>query len=185
MRILVGCLAAGVTVACADPEVRGLAIATGLVVATTLATAPEQEVDHLSFGAGRFDPIKNVRPATTFGAEYRFGRLLWWKLALFVGGGFTTQHSLYGYGGIRLAAHWGERVAVSPSFAIGGYSRGAGKDLGHPPVLGRFGLDVEYRFDDDLRLGLGYHHFSNGNVLGQTNNLGTEVVGIVVSIPVP
>ena len=69
MRILVGCLAAGVTVACADPEVRGLAIATGLVVATTLATAPEQEMDHLSFGAGRFDPIKNVRPATTFGAE--------------------------------------------------------------------------------------------------------------------
>ena len=184
MRILVACLAAEATLACADPEVQGLAIATGLVVATALAIPPEAEVDHLSFGAGRFDPIKNVQPATTLGIEYRFGRLLWWKLAPFLGVGVTTQHSVYGYGGVRLAAHWGERVAVSPSFAIGGYSRGGGKDLGHPPVVGRFGLDVEYRFDNDLRLGLGYHHFSNGKVLGQTNNPGTEIIAVTVSLPV-
>lgn len=59
-----------------------------------------------------------------------------------------------------------------------------GKDLGHPPVVGRFGLDVEYRFDNDLRLGLGYHHFSNGKVLGQTNNPGTEIIAVTVSLPV-
>ena len=121
---------------------------------------------------------------TAFGVEYRVGRLLVWKLRPFIGAALTTDHSFYGYGGIRLATQWGEHIIVTPSFAVGGYSRGAGKDLGHPPVLGRFGLDVEYRFDNDMRVGAAYHHLSNGKLLGQTNNPGTEIVGLVVSIPI-
>ena len=172
-------------VAHADPEVQGLAIATGLVVLTAIGAPTREESDYVALEAGRLDPIKNVQPATTFGVEYRVGHLLFWKLRPFVGGGLTTQHSLYGYGGIRLATYWGERIAMTPSFAVGGYSRGSGKDLGHPPVVGRFGLDLEYRLDSELRIGLGYHHVSNGKVLGQSHNPGTEIVGLVVSIPIP
>src|SRR5215510_1801971 len=183
-RILAVCLAAGPTAAWADPEVQALAIATGMVVVTAIATPTQEEADHVAMEAGRLDAIKNDQPANTVGIEYRTGHLLWWKFEPFIGAAITTQHSFYGYGGIRLATHWGERVAVAPSFAIGGYGRGNGKDLGNPAVLGRFGLDVEYRFEDDVRIGLGYHHLSNGKLLGQSTNPGTEIVGLTLSMPV-
>ena len=79
---------------------------------------------------------------------------------------------------------WGNHVIATPSFAIGGYSRGNGKDLGTPALIGRFGLDLEYRLDADVRLGVGFHHMSNGKVLGQEINPGTEVVGLTLSIPI-
>jgi lipid A 3-O-deacylase PagL len=182
--ILVTWFAAASTVAYADPEVQALAMATGLIVLTTVATPERNESDHVAIEAGRFDAIKKMQPATTFGLEYRSGRLLWWRLRPFAGAGFTTQHSFYGYGGIRLATYWGEHIVATPSFAVGGYSRGAGKDLGNPPIVGRFGIDLGYRFQNDLLVGLAYHHISNGKLLGQMTNPGTEVVALTVSMPV-
>jgi len=182
LRLLIACLAAGVTVAHADSEVQALAIATGVVLITAINSPTPSESDHLAFEAARFDAIKNVDPANSFGAEYRFGDLLWWKLRPFIGAGATTDRSFYGYGGIRFSAYWGERIVATPSFAIGGYSRGDGKDLGSPAVIGRFGLDLEYRLDDDMRLGAAYHHMSNGKALSQSHNPGTEVVGVTFSI---
>jgi lipid A 3-O-deacylase len=179
-------LVSEVPAAQADTEVEALAIAAGVIVAAAIATTrpAQDESDHIAFEAGRLDAVKNVQPATAFGVEYRVGRLLVWKLRPFIGAGLTTDHSFYGYGGIRLATQWGERIVVTPNFAVGGYSRGAGKDLGHPPVVGRFGLDVDYRFDNDLSIGAAYHHLSNGKVLGQAINPGTETVGLVVSVPI-
>ena len=170
----------------ADPEVQSIAIATGVVVlASLLADLPQhEEPDSIALEVGRFDPIKNVKQATTLGVEYHFDELVWWGLRPFVGGGFTSDRSAWGYGGIRYATNWGERIVVTPSFAIGGYSRGQGKDLGDPPVIGRFGLDFEYRFDNGMRIGAGYQHMSNGKVLNQTNNPGTEVIGITFSVPI-
>src|SRR5207302_347710 len=50
--------------------------------------------------------------------------------------------------------------------------------------VGRFGLDLEYRFDNGMRIGAGYQHISNGKVLQQTNNPGTEVIGVTFSLPI-
>jgi hypothetical protein len=72
---------------------------------------------------------------------------------------------------------------ITPSIAIGGYSRGEGKDLGNPPVVARSGLDFEHAFDDGVRVGVAYHHISNGKVFGQAENPGTEIVGLTLSIP--
>jgi hypothetical protein len=179
-------LAAASTAVRADREVEALAIAAGVVIvaAAVAGTPPREEADAVALEGGRFDPIKNVKPATTLGGEYRVGRLLWWQLGPFAGAGITSRQSLYGYGGIRIATYWAERIVITPSFAIGLYSRGEGKDLGNPPVLGRFGIDVEYRLDNDLRVGAAYHHFSNGKVLGQSSNPGTEVIGLTVSLPI-
>ena len=170
----------------ADPEVEALAIAAGVVVvAASLAdTARREEPDAIALEVGRFDAIKNVQPASAFGGEYRAGRLLWWELSPFAGAGFTSQHSVYGYGGIRIETSWGEHLVITPSFALGAYARGEGKDLGHPPLLGRFGIDVEYRLDHGFRVGFAYQHFSNGKVLGQSENPGTEVVGLTFSLPI-
>jgi hypothetical protein len=169
----------------ADPEVQALAVATGVVVvAAILVDSPvHEETDYVAFEAGRFDPVKDVQQASAFGAEYRSKKIVWWKLRPFAGAGFTSDQSLYGYGGIRLGTYWGDHVVVAPSFAIGGYSRGEGKDLGNPPVIGRFGLDLEYVLDRRVRVGLAYHHLSNGEVFGQTKNPGTEIVGLTVSVP--
>ena len=168
----------------ADTEVLALAVAGGAVIASAIATPILAESNQVAVEAGRLDPVKNVLPATAFGFEFRAGQILLWRLRPFVGAGFTTDHSFYGYGGIRIGAHWGDHVVVTPSFAVGGYSRGNGKDLGSPAIIGRFGIDLEYRFDNDLGVGVGYHHMSNGKVFGQEINPGTEVVGLTLSIPV-
>ena len=176
-------LATGSVAARADPEVQGLAIATGIIVAAAVATPEHDESSLVAFEAGRFDLIKNVKPATAFSLEYRAGQPLWWKIHPLLGAAFTTEHAFYGYCGVGVVTYWGERVVVTPSFAIGGYSRGSGKDLGHPAVVGRFGIDFEYRFESDWRIGVAFHHMSNGKVLGQAVNPGTEVVGVTVSLP--
>ena len=179
-------LAVGSASVRADPEVQGIAIATGIVViASILAdTLQREEPNSIAYEVGRFDPIKNVKQATAFGVEYHVDKIIWWGLRPFIGAGFTSNRSAWGYGGIRYATNWGEHIVVTPSFAIGGYSRGQGKDLGHPPVVGRFGLDLEYRFDNGMRIGAGYQHISNGKVLQQTNNPGTEVIGVTFSLPI-
>ena len=170
----------------ADLEVQGIALATGIVVlASILADMLKREaIDSIAFEVGRFDPVKNVKQATAFGIEYHADRLVWWGLRPFVGAGFTSDRSAWGYGGIRYAANWGEHIVVTSSFAIGGYGQGQGKDLGHPPVVGRFGIDFEYRFDNGMRIGAAYQHMSNGKVLHQTNNSGTEVIGATFSLAI-
>jgi hypothetical protein len=105
----------------ADPEVEALAIAAGVVVvAASLAdTARGEAPDAIALEVGRFDAIKKVQPASAFGGEYRAGRLLWWELSPFAGAGFTSQHSVYGYGGVRIATSWSEHLVITPSFALG------------------------------------------------------------------
>jgi lipid A 3-O-deacylase len=170
----------------ADPVVQALAAATGVVVlAEVLWPSPDADrQDFLAFDAGRFDVSRNKQPATEFELEYDFGAPVLWKIAPIAGVGATTDKSWWGYGGIRLDSYWGARVIIAPSFAVAGYSRGNGKGLGTPAVLGRFGIDIEYVVDRDIRIGAGFHHMSNGKVLGQEQNPGTEFLGAIVSIAI-
>jgi lipid A 3-O-deacylase len=171
----------------ADPEVEALAIAAGVDVAAAVAfdAFRGDEPGRIAVEVGGFDVVKNVQRAAALGGEYRFGRLLWWELRPLIGIGVTSDRSVFGYGGVRIGTYWGERVVIAPSFAIGTYARGEGKDLGSPPLVGRFGLDLEYRLDGGACIGAAYHHLSNGKALGQTNNPGTEVVGLTFSLPIP
>jgi len=179
------CALVGAGTAWGDPEVQAIAAATGgLVLAAIFIDRPvHEEPDYVAVEAGGFDLVKDVQPAAAFGAEYRSHGIVWWKLRPFLGAGATTSGSLYGYGGIRFGTYFGAHVVITPSLAIGAYSRGDGKDLGTPPVVFRSGLDFEYAFDNGMRVGLAFHHISNGKFLGQSINPGTEVVGLAVSIP--
>lgn len=168
----------------ADDVVNAIAIASGLLVGEALfvETPKKNEPDFISFEAGRFDPIRTVKQSSEFGLEYRPGLFLW-KFKPFFGGGVNTDKGFWGYGGIRLDTYWGQHIVITPSFAVVGYDRGDSKALGSP-ILGRSGLDFQYRFDNDIRIGLGFHHMSNGKVFGQKINPGTELVGLTLSIPV-
>lgn len=171
--------------ASADSEVQALAVASAaIVLAEILADRPIREQRaHAAVEGGVFDAVSGEQRAAAFGAEYRAAKVLFWNVRPFAGAGITSDQSVYGYGGIRLPTQWGKHVAITPSLAVGAHYRGEGKDLGDPPVLARFGIDFEYAFDGGLRLGLAYHHMSNGQVLGQTENPGTQIVGITVSTP--
>jgi lipid A 3-O-deacylase len=184
---LLALLAAASTPSRADPEVAALAIAAGVDVAAAVAfdAFRGDEPNRIAVEVGGFDVVKNVQRAAAVGGEYRPGHSLWWELRPLLGVGITSDKSIYGYGGIRIATYWGERVVVAPSFAVGAYARGDGKDLGSPAVVGRFGLDLEIRLDNGVYVGAAYHHMSNGKALGQSINPGTEVVGVTLSFPMP
>lgn len=168
----------------ADPVVNGIVIASGILVLESLFvdTPTQNEADRLSFEGGAFDPIKDVKPAGEFGMEYRSGYFLW-KFKPFAGVGATTDKSFFGYAGIRLESYFGRRIVISPSFALVAYDRGDGKYLGSP-VVGRSGLDFEYRFDNDMRMGFAFHHMSQGKILNSKVNPGAELVGLEFSMPV-
>ena len=169
----------------ADDVVNAIAIASGALIIESffVDTPKEDEPDFVSIEGGRFDAVRQVKQSNELGLEYRSGYFLW-KFKPFIGGGLTTNESFYGYGGIRLDTYWGKHFIVTPSFAVVGYDAGDGKNLGHPAILGRSGFDFQYRFDDDMRIGVAFHHMSNGKVFGQAINPGTELVGLTFSVPV-
>ncbi|HYB11687.1 MAG TPA: acyloxyacyl hydrolase [Alphaproteobacteria bacterium] len=176
---------ATVTAARADDVVTAIAIASGLVVIESLFvdTPDHDEPDFVAVEGGAFDPVRAENESAYFDAEYRSGFFLW-KLKPFGGIAGTADGSFWGYVGVRLDTYWGRRIIITPSFALVGYDKGNGKNLGSPPLLGRSGFDFQYRFDDDSRIGLTFHHMSNGKALGQSINPGTELVGISYSVPV-
>ena len=178
-------LAVGIKPARADDVVNAIAIASGALIIESLFvdTPTENGSDFMSIEGGRFDAVRQVKQSNEMGMEYRSGYFLW-KFKPFVGGGLTTNESFYGYAGIRLDTFWGRHFIVTPSFAVVGYDAGDGKNLGHPSILGRSGFDFQYRFDDDMRIGVAFHHMSNGKVLDQKINPGTELVGLTFSVPV-
>lgn len=183
---LIACFGAvaGARPAHADDVVNAIAIASGALLLESLFvdTPTQNEQDFVSLEGGRYDAVRQEKQATEFGVEYRSGYFLW-KFKPFVGAGLTTQEALYGYAGIRLDTYWGKHFIVTPSFAVVAYNRGDGKNLGSP-ILGRSGFDFQYRFDDDMRIGVAFHHMSNGKVFDQRINPGTELVGLTFSVPV-
>ena len=167
----------------ADDVVNAIVVGSVLLLGESMfvPTPTKSEPDFISLEGGRFDPIKNVKQANEFGLEYRFGSF-WWKFKPFVGAGGDSNKSFWGYGGIRLDTYWGRRIVITPSFAAVGYSRMDGKNLGSPVVF-RSGFDFQYRFDNDMRVGVAFHHMSMGKVFGDYNP-GTELVGVTFSMPV-
>ena len=73
-----------------------------------------------------------------------------------------------------------ERVDVQLHAMTGLYSRGTGVDLGGP-IEFRSGIELAYRLEDGLRLGLGWDHRSNLEIY--PSNPGVEMVHLRLSIP--
>ena len=160
--------------------VKTLAIlAAGAVLALAApGPAAAQEPDFLAFSAGGFDVNDNETAAEVL-FEYR-----WDKKLVFVGRTVglmvNSDGGVYGYGGLTLDLFFGRRFVVSPNFAVGGYVRGNGKDLGSVAEF-RSGVDFSYRFDDRSRLGIAFHHISNAGI--DDNNPGTESLVITYAVP--
>lgn len=131
-----------------------------------------------AYDTGAFDGGNEL--SAGFSAEYRADIGLWYIHPL-VGVLVTTDAVVYGYGGLTIDFPVGERFYVSPSFAAGGFDRGSGQNLGHT-VEFRTGLELSYRFDDDSRIGLQFHHMSNASLGG--SNPGSESVVLNYIVPI-
>lgn len=154
----------------------------------------------LSIGAYDVGVIGSVEDrAVTFGAEYRSGYALLWRIKPMAGVLGNSDGSFYGYGGFYADFNLGDlisgavakRIFITPSAAVGGYAQGSSnKDLGDV-VEFRTGVEIAYRLNNGARIGVAFHHISNAGLgsssgksgPGQASNPGTEIVAAVLVLP--
>ena len=138
----------------------------------------------IALGGGAFDVLPdNKKPGHgTTGlalAEYRFGDA-WWILSPFVGAMGTGKGAVYTYVGFGFDINFPYNFVVTPSFAGGYFEGGHGIDLGYYWEF-RSGAELDYRFANNRRLGVGFYHISNAG-LGNKNP-GVELATVVLTAP--
>jgi lipid A 3-O-deacylase len=138
----------------------------------------------VALGGGAFDVVPNYKkPGSGVSglalSEYRFGDVLW-IIAPFVGVMGTGNGAFYGYGGIGFDINFAGKWVITPAFAVGYFSHGTGIDLGSHCEF-RSGAEIDYRFDNLIRLGVGFYHLSNASITKQ--NPGAELVTLVLTVP--
>jgi len=138
----------------------------------------------VALGGGAFDVLPdNKKPGA--GAtglvlgEYRFGDVLW-IVAPFVGVMGTGKGAFYGYGGFGFDVNFAQRWVVTPTAAVGYFTHGTGIDLGAHCEF-RTGAELDYRFDNLTRLGVGFYHISNAGI--GKENPGVELATVVLTVP--
>jgi lipid A 3-O-deacylase len=113
------------------------------------------------------------------GSEYRFGDV-WWILSPFLGVLGTGQGAFYGYFGFGADINLPYRLVLTPTAAAGYFLKGQGLDLGSQWEF-RTGAELDYRFADQRRIGVGFYHMSNASI--GKENPGQEMVTFVLTVP--
>jgi hypothetical protein len=160
----------------------GTAAAAALVAALacgTTARAAEDTKGLLALGVGAFDALHN-NTAAEFRGEYRFAQGLYFIKPL-VGALGTTDGGVYVYGGLRADLIFFDHYVIMPSAAVGYYDRGSGKDLGSHAEF-KTGVELAYRFDNAMRLGVAFDHISNAGLTKR--NPGEENLLLMLSVPI-
>ncbi len=93
----------------------------------------------------------------------------------------TTRLAVWGGGGIYAEVPLGRHFVLTPSFGIGAYGKGNGKNLGSPLTF-RSTFEAGYVFDDQSRVTASFSHISNGGVA--RHNPGTEAFIVSYQVPV-
>lgn len=152
-----------------------------LALLVALAVVPPARADDPAFvavGVGGFD-VNDDESTFQGRVEYRAER----RFTLFkpmAGLMVTGEGGVYGYGGVLIDIFLGRRWVLTPSFAVGAYSKGDGKDLGGTLEF-RSAIELSYRLDDRARLGLALDHISNASIYDA--NPGTESLVLIYAIP--
>jgi len=69
---------------------------------------------------------------------------------------------------------------LTPSFGVGAYDEGDGKDLGDT-IEFRSQVELAYRFDNRSRVGVAFSHISNAGI--GDRNPGTEILNVYYAYP--
>ena len=158
----------------------GLAVTAAVAAAVMLAgVARAEDKGLVALGAGGFDFDHN-HTAAEFRGEYRFGTGLWFIKPV-VGAFGTSRGSVYVYGGLRGDFIFFDHYVIMPSAAVGYYDKGNGKDLGSHAEF-KTGVELAYRFDNTMRLGIAFDHVSNAGLT--KTNPGEENLLLMLSVPI-
>jgi lipid A 3-O-deacylase len=140
---------------------------------------------HLALGAGVFDVKPSTHPdsksAGELRGEYRFGDVLS-IISPFVGASVTSDGATYVYGGFGFDINFGRNWVLNPNFAVGNFGPGSGTKLGSS-IEFRSGLELDYRFWDQSRIGLAVQHMSNAGI--SQRNPGEESITVIYAVPLP
>jgi hypothetical protein len=169
-----------------------------IILLSAFPTLAADDPDLVSLSIGRYDQDW-INPnflflngnnggadrAVDYRLEYRFGTsLISWtepyaKIKPFVGFEGTSEWGAFGLGGILADIPIGPLI-FTPSFGIGLYSQGNGRDLGSL-VEFRSQVELGYRFDNEIRVSVAYSHISNANLTDL--NPGVDIVSAYLHIP--
>jgi len=132
----------------------------------------------LTLGVGGYNVLHQSNDAV-FRGEYRFGTSFFYVRPI-VGLEANTAGGTYSYFGFGVNIPVTEHIVIFPSAAFGYWTRGSSKDLGAHEEF-RTGAEVAWRFNDDSRIGVTFHHISNAGITQR--NPGVEEALLEYSIP--
>ncbi len=134
----------------------------------------------LAISGGVFDTNRH-NSQMMFGAEMRFNQLH----DIFIpkaGVLATTKDAIYGYAGFNLKFPIiDNKLYMQPGFAVGGYKKNNGKDLGGP-IEFHSTIEVSYKLPNNHALGVSFGHISNASIYKR--NPGEEDLLFVYSLPI-
>lgn len=168
--------------------VMGMLLMLGVITARSAAAqvtfGSPGDPPRVALGGGAFDvlPDEKKQHAGTSGlllSEYRFGDV-WWILSPFIGVSGTSRGAFYGYFGVGVDINFPYNLVLTPNAAAGYFYSGQGINLGSWWEF-RSGAELDYRFADQRRVGLGFYHMSNAG-LGKQNP-GAELATVVLTVP--
>jgi lipid A 3-O-deacylase len=142
----------------------------------------------VSLGLGATDLLNHqTRAAGDLRLEYRsdlsllpiFEQFL--TVRPWVGFETTSRQAVWGGAGILADIPLGRHFVLAPSFGVGVYGQGNGKDLGSPLEF-RSAFEAGYVFDNQSRLVASFSHTSNAGFA--KHNPGTEALVISYQIPI-
>ena len=105
----------------------------------------------------------------------------------FIGFEYTGDSASYFLSGIYLEDNLGQLLQgkennflFTPSFGVGYYDNGSGKNLGNN-IEFRTTLELSYQLKNNNRIGLSFGHISNANI--GNKNPGVEILSLSYQIP--
>ncbi len=147
-------------------------LATSIVCFSLVPLANAEDSSALAISVGAFDVGKDATAELSL--EYRFAPIeSFYDIIPVVGFAANEDGGYWGHAGVRYDIDLNENWVLTPNFAVVGYEKGAGKDLGHGLNF-RSGLEIAYKLDDSSHLGLGIYHLSHAGLGG--DNPGQESV---------
>lgn len=161
--------------------VREIWFLTAFALATAITAPPASAEDpsFLSVGVGWYD-INDDRDAVDLRVEYRSKAKFLSFVKPWVGVEITSDAAAYGVAGVLADIYFGRRIVLTPSFGVGVYADGDGKDLGSA-IEFRSQLELGYRFDNRSRMSLAFGHISNAHLTNQ--NPGSEILTLYYHLP--
>jgi hypothetical protein len=134
---------------------------------------------YLGFALAKYDII-DEKQAAQFKLEYSFGESLFGPFKPLIVSSITEDASFYAGAGLYIDYLPHKNIYIKPSWTVGVYEEGTGKDLGDGAII-RSQLELGYQFDNLSRLGIAFSHSSNA--MQDKNNTGMEALSLYFHMP--